>query len=41
MTDYLALAHQLAAQIRPGAAERDAGRILPYAQLDLIREVGS
>lgn len=40
MTDYLALAHQLAAQIQPGAAERDAGRILPYAQLDLIRESG-
>ncbi|RMU37873.1 hypothetical protein ALP29_04308 [Pseudomonas syringae pv. avii] len=40
MTDYLALAHQLAAQIQPGAADRDAGRILPYAQLDLIRESG-
>ena len=40
MTDYVALAHQLAAQIQPGAAERDAKRILPYAQLDLIRESG-
>ncbi|MCO8170044.1 acyl-CoA dehydrogenase family protein [Pseudomonas sp. 21LCFQ02] len=40
MTDYVALAHQLAAQIQPGAAERDAKRTLPYAQLDLIRESG-
>ncbi|MCB2253769.1 acyl-CoA dehydrogenase family protein [Pseudomonas chlororaphis] len=40
MTDYLDLARQLAAQIQPGAAERDADRVLPYAQLDLIRHSG-
>ncbi|MBX8513247.1 acyl-CoA dehydrogenase family protein [Pseudomonas cichorii] len=40
MTDYLALAHELATHIQPGAAERDANRTLPYAQLDLIRESG-
>ncbi|WP_419735820.1 acyl-CoA dehydrogenase family protein [Pseudomonas sp. COR18] len=40
MTDYLALAQHLADQIQPGASERDARRILPHAQLDLIRESG-
>ncbi|WP_095155179.1 acyl-CoA dehydrogenase family protein [Pseudomonas sp. Irchel 3E13] len=40
MTDYLALATELATHIQPGAAERDAQRILPHAQLDLIRESG-
>ncbi|NIF29101.1 dehydrogenase [Pantoea sp. Tr-811] len=40
MTDYLALANELANHIQPGAAERDARRILPHAQLDLIRQSG-
>ena len=40
MTDYLALANELATHIQPGAAERDAQRTLPYAQLDLIRASG-
>ena len=40
MTDYLALATELATHIQPGAAERDAQRSLPYAQLDLIRASG-
>ncbi len=40
MTDYVALAQHLATLIQPGAAARDADRILPYAQLDLIRESG-
>ena len=40
MTDYLALATELATHIQPGAAERDAQRTLPYAQLDLIRASG-
>lgn len=40
MTDYLALANELATHIQPGAAERDARRILPFEQLDLIRQSG-
>ncbi|MBK5007773.1 dehydrogenase [Pseudomonas sp. S60] len=40
MTDYLALAHELATHIQPGAAERDARRALPFEQLDLIRQSG-
>ena len=40
MTDYVALAQELAKQIQPGAAERDAQRILPHAQLDWIRNAG-
>jgi len=40
MTDFLALAAHLAEQIQPGAAQRDAERTLPYAQMDLIRHSG-
>lgn len=40
MTDYVALATQLAAQIQPGAAQRDAERTLPHEQIELIRQSG-
>jgi len=40
MTDYTALATQLAAKILPGAAQRDADRALPYEQMEWVRQSG-